>query len=98
MTAQWRPMTTTLSAFGLVAVLAATASAQTPAGGGTPDAPHRPIELSVGGTGVASWLSFGGGIRGTVAIPIGERLSLDIFGGPYWGTDNADFSEDVFAF
>jgi hypothetical protein len=90
--------TTNLWAIGLVALLAAPASAQTSAGVGTAAAPHRPIELSVGGTGVASWLSFGGGIRATIAIPIGERLSLDVFGGPYWGAENGNLSEEVVAF
>jgi hypothetical protein len=94
-------VTPKLWVIGVVVILAAVAgpaSAQTAAAGGVPAGSSRPIEIRVGGTGVASWLSFGGGVRGTVVVPIGERLSLDLFGGPYWGMENDDFSEDVVAF
>jgi hypothetical protein len=90
-----------LRVIGLILIataLAGPASAQTPAATGVPAGSLRPIEIRVGGTGVASWLSLGGGVRGTVVVPIGDRLSLDLFGGPYWGTDNDDFGEDVIAF
>jgi hypothetical protein len=92
------PKLSVIGAVLIVAALAAPALAQTQPAPDVPAGSSRPIEIRVGGTGVASWLSLGGGVRGTVVVPIGDRLSLDLFGGPYWGRENDDFSEDVVAF
>jgi hypothetical protein len=106
MTSVTKLITVSVWALGLMGILAAPAAAQNPAtaaaqdtaAGGASASRPRPIELSIGGAGVLSWLSSGGDIRAMVVVPIGERLSIDIFGGPYHGTVSDAFGEDVLAF
>ena len=88
---------TFLCAAGLVLTLASPATAQDTAAGGPP-ASLRPIELSLCGAGVLSWATSGVSIRAMVTIPVGERRSLEIFGGPYQATRNQEFVDDVRAF
>jgi hypothetical protein len=85
-----------LGAAGLLAMVVSPAAAQDTAPWGAPSG-ARPIELSVGGAGVWTWATSGGSLRAMITIPRGERRSIEIFGGPYWGSKTQGFPDDVLA-
>ena len=66
-----------------VAVSTSPAFAQNPNG---PVMRDRPVEINIGATGVLTWITSGGDLRPMISFPVGERISLEVFGGPYWGT------------
>ncbi len=60
-------------------------------------AQERPLEVSFGLDGIASSQGNGGDLRLTFGIPAGDRLTFELFGGPYRGNDTLR-TEGVYGF
>jgi hypothetical protein len=62
--------------------------------GGRP-ASDRPVEIGVSGTAVLTWMTSGGDLRTTINFPVSERVSIEVFGGPYRETYRGDGGLDL---
>lgn len=49
-------------------------------------AQHRPAEIGIGVSGVATFPTIGGDIRLSISVPVSERNGIEAFVGPYRGT------------